>query len=137
MFLELPPELWDAIADAVHSHALGQVCRRLHAHLGTRRYARLCLDGRNEDTIQTRAEGLVWNGRCLELRVQSMCSPGPVLAALQTAPHLHTLIFVDVSHVPLEDGYLQVTLMLCCLVMGTGPLFGKVRVGTSRQHLPK
>ena len=91
MVLQLPPELWDSVADFAHSDLLSQVCRQLRDVLGGMRYVKLTCD--SYQTVE-RVAGLVENVRSLQLKVRGRLGPwdpADAAAVLQTAPHLHTL----------------------------------------------
>ena len=90
MVLQLPLEVWDVIADVVHSDVLSQVCQKLRELLGTHLYVKLRFTGEN----MQRVLGLIGNVRSLQL---DLCgnpvgeSGAQALAALKGATSLHTL----------------------------------------------
>ena len=88
--LPLPLEVWDVIADLVHSDVLSQVCQKLRELIGTHRYVKLRCTGENVQRVL----GLIGNVRSLQLDhgANSVGDSGAqALAALKDAPSLHTL----------------------------------------------
>ena len=73
MVLQLPLEVWNAIADFIHSESLSQVCQVLRAFLGSGRYMKVdCY----EDQIAERAVKHVDNLRSLQLQDRSLGEGG-------------------------------------------------------------
>ena len=90
MVLQLPSEVWDVIADLVHSDVLSQVCQKLRELIGTHRYVKLRCTGENVQRVL----GLIGNVRSLQLDHGGNSvgeSGAQALAALKDAPSLHTL----------------------------------------------
>ena len=90
MVLQLPLEVWDVIADLVHSDVLSQVCQKLRELIGTHRYVKLSCIGENLQRVL----GLIGNLRSLQLDWGGHSvgdSAAQALAALKDAPSLHTL----------------------------------------------
>ena len=90
MILQLPLEVWDVIADLVHSEVLSQVCQKLRELIGTHRYVKLRCTGENVQRVL----GLIGNVRSLQLDLYGNSvgdSAAQALAALKDASSLHTL----------------------------------------------
>ena len=92
MFLLLPPDVWEAVADLLQSESLSQVCQTLWKALGAGRYVRLhCTADRTVRQVARVAETV----RALELHVTGPWYPADTLAALTDARHLQTLALHD------------------------------------------